>query len=139
MIEKEQLKEEAAERRRWTLVFTELCSDCIYRPIWIHPHDVMNVRRLEPPITRGDYFANTSILYEGRAVLLLEMFRFVISALGSAQSALDMYNSILYFTRMHLEEKGLTFWPEFEQLKFSNVPLSDFPEQSVSTDTVDCQ
>ena len=121
-IEKRQLDEGL---NRWEAAFNELCSDGIFRPVFICPRFVTGIKQLDPPHKIGDCTANTSISYHecgsfagaGKSgeIFVFETIATVLSALGTMIAASDNYNSNFYFAGKYFEERGIKYCPELRQ------------------------
>ena len=117
---------------RWEAVFNELCTDGFFRPVFICPRYVTNVKRLDPPHKVGDYTANTFISYKecgtfagaGKSgeVFVYEQVGEVISALGTMIASSDNYNSNFYFAGKYFEERGIKYCSELRQHPLATEP-----------------
>ena len=107
---------EPEKEERWTVVFNELCSDGVFRPVWICPRDITNIKRLIPryPVVEHREAA-TSIMYNGREVLLFEEFETVISSLGTSLIGCNFYSAGLFYADRMFKKKGLRYLPEVER------------------------
>ena len=101
---------------RWTVVFNERCSDGIFRPVWICSRDITNIKRLIPryPVVEHREAA-TSIMYDGREVLLFEEFETVISSLGTSLVGCDFYSAGLFYAGRMFKKRGLRYLSEVER------------------------
>jgi hypothetical protein len=126
MSDKSKIQQLDEELHQWNVVFNELCVDGIYRPVYISPRSVTNVKRLDPPHKIGDYTANTLISYKepdsfdgtGKSgeFFVFETIELVLSALGTTIAASDHYCTNFFLAGKEFESRGIKYFPNPKQL-----------------------
>jgi len=99
-------------------VLNELCTDGVYRPVWICPTHVTNIRKLDYPITdvhcaktcvsykEPDTFAGYGACFE---VNVFESMPEVLAALGSTMAATYIYSANFFHAEKDFTKLGIKY------------------------------
>jgi hypothetical protein len=95
------------------MTFTERCDDSVYRPVEVDVRKVTAVTKLADARHQNteldQYKAYSSIVHDGREILLLDSFENVIAALEAAQKCFSYLGDGIYYTKQQCERKNIRY------------------------------
>jgi hypothetical protein len=98
------------------MTFTERCDDSVYRPVEIDVRKVTGITKLADARHQNteldQYKAYSSIVHDGREILLLESFESVIAALEAAQKCFIHLSDGIYYVKLDCERKNIKYQVE---------------------------